>query len=169
MSSVFHMSDEGENQKTQRLWFLSSSSCLRGVRTWRGEDDNDHRSLSSFVFHRNHEGQNKKDTMMTALCCHLHVWKEGKEEEAKTITITYCCCCRLFFIRSMKAKNKRHEYDGSNINLLRPKGARIRGGKDNDNHRSSSSFVFHRNDEGQKQKTNMTTSIVIFCVRKEQQ
>lgn len=133
--SVFHKSDEGENQKTWRLWLLSLYSCLKGVRTWRGENDNVHRSSLSFVFHRNHESQNKKDTMMTTPCNRLHVWEEGEEEEAKIIAITNCCCCRLFFIRMMKAKNKRHEDDDFYCHLLCPKGARIKGGEDNDNHR----------------------------------
>jgi hypothetical protein len=35
------------------------SLCLRGAKT-RGKDGNDHKSSSSFVFHRNDEGQKKK-------------------------------------------------------------------------------------------------------------
>ncbi len=163
LSSVFQKNDEGENQKTQRLQLLLSSSCLKGVRTWKGEDGNDHRSLLSFVFHRNHEGPKKKKKMMTALCCHLHVWEEGEEkeeeEEAKIIMITNCCCRRLFFIKMMKAKNKRHKDNGFYCHLVCPRGARIKGGKDNDNHRSSSSFVFHRNDKGQHKKETKTMAL----------
>jgi hypothetical protein len=42
------------------------------------------------------------------------------------------------------------------------RGTIIRGGEDNDIHRSSSSFVFHRNDEGQHKKRNKNNSSMSF-------
>jgi hypothetical protein len=56
----------------------------------------------------------------------------------------------------MKAKNKRHK-DDFFCHLLCSRRARIKGGEDNDNHKSSSSFVFHRNDESQHKKEETKT------------
>lgn len=49
-------------KKTQKQRHKSSSSCLRGVKArGRGEDDDDHKSLSSLpIFHMNDEGKKQK-------------------------------------------------------------------------------------------------------------
>ncbi len=67
--------------------------CLRGARTWGGEDNDDRKSLSS-IFHMNDEGIRKKDTKLIALWCNFCVWKQQEQEEEAKITMTRL----LFFI-----------------------------------------------------------------------
>jgi hypothetical protein len=59
---------------------------LRGVRIGNGEDDDDHRSLSSFVFHRSDEGQNKKrheneDFVPSSLCLRRARARGGEDDD----------------------------------------------------------------------------------------
>jgi hypothetical protein len=67
----------------------------------------------------------------------------------------------------MKAKNKRHEDDGFYCHMLCSRRAKIREGEDIDNHRLSSSFVFHRNNEGQHKKRNKDNGFLLSssCLR----
>jgi hypothetical protein len=41
-SSFIHRGDKSDKQKTRKRRQKSSSSCLRGVRIGRGEDNNNH-------------------------------------------------------------------------------------------------------------------------------
>jgi hypothetical protein len=67
----------------------------------------------------------------------------------------------------MKAKNKRHEDGGFYCHMLCSRRTRIKEGKDIDNHRLSSSFVFHRNNEGQHKKRNKDNGFLLSssCLR----
>jgi hypothetical protein len=46
--------------------------CVRGAKTGGGEDNDDHKSLSS-IFHKNDENIIKENTKMITFCCHFHV------------------------------------------------------------------------------------------------
>jgi hypothetical protein len=61
--------------------------------------------------------------------------------------------CLLPFIRTKKARRKKHKDDNFVLSFLCLRGVRVGGHKDIDNHRSLSFFIFHRSDKGQKEKT----------------
>ncbi len=133
----------------------------------RGKDDNDHRSSSSFVFHRSNEGQKKKKYKNDNTSRRFHVWEEWKQEDkVRTMTITNRCHRCLSFTWMTKAKNKRHEDDGFYHCLLCLRGARTKGEEDDDDHKSLSS-IFHRNDEGIKKRRHTDDSFVLLslCLR----
>jgi hypothetical protein len=79
---------------------------------------------------------------------HLCVWEEKKQEKKTMMIYDHL----LSFTRVTKAKKtNKHEDDNSMLLSSCLKGARIRGGnEDNDNFLLLSSFVFHRSDRGQK-------------------
>jgi hypothetical protein len=53
----------------------------------------------------------------------------------------------------MKAREKKHKNDGYVSSFSCLKGMRIRGGKEDDDHRSSSSSIFRKSVKDQGKKT----------------
>jgi len=57
------------------------------------------------------------------------------------------CDCR------QKVREKKHKNNGSMLSFSCLKGVKIRGGKEDDDHESSSSSIFHKNVKDQGIKT----------------
>ncbi len=62
-------------------------------------------------------------------------------------------CYFLSFTRTMKAREKNHENDDFVLSFSYLRGVRIKGGKEDDDHRSSSSSIFCKNIKNQGKKT----------------
>ncbi len=120
------------------------------------------------IFYLSHERQRPKNKIkMITLCYHLRVWEEWEQEkEAKTTTFIDCCCF-LSFTRTMKAREKKHKNDDyvSSFSCLRR--MRIRGGKEDDDHRSSLSSIFHKSvkDQGKKTWRRQLCAIIFLSKR----
>jgi hypothetical protein len=64
----------------------------------------------------------------------------------------------------MKAKIKNTKMTTFCCHLLCLRGARTRGGKDNNDHKLLLYFVFHKNDEGQKEKKYKDDDFVLLSL-----
>jgi hypothetical protein len=126
---------------------MLSFLCLRGVRVGgRGENNDDHKSLSFSVFHKSDEGQKQK----TRRRWHKAIIFMSKRSENRRMRWRRQFVSSFVFHRSNKGKKKKkkkHKDDNfvslsSCLNRTRTRGR----GKENDNQRSLSSLVFHRSD-----------------------
>jgi len=129
---------------------MLSSSCLRGVITWRGEDNDDLWSSFSSIFHRNDKGQKKKTQrwQLVLLSSMSRGARIGGSEDDNDLWLLWLLWFSIFpkSDKSQKEKTWRQWH-------LCLRGVKTRGGEDDDDLWSLSSFVFHKSNKGQKKNT----------------